>query len=130
MTINKKEMLLSYIRVNVAPILVDFLFGKDLPYATILPANLDIKELNGHYENTEYLPPRWLNKLQQNSNDLLVIDQIDTISKQEQLKFYELLKYRKISTFVLPSECRIIITATEINKDKINEKIYSLVAQI
>ncbi|MDO4341733.1 MAG: hypothetical protein Q4C44_03205 [bacterium] len=130
MTINKKEMLLSYIRVNVAPILVDFLFGKDLPYATILPANLDIKELNGHYENTEYLPPRWLNELQQNSNNLLVIDQIDTISKQEQLKFYELLKYRKISTFVLPSECRIIITATEINKDKINEKIYSLVAQI
>lgn len=130
MTINKKEMLLSYIRVNVAPILVDFLSGKDLPYATILPANLDIKELNGHYENTEYLPPRWLNKLQQNSNNLLVIDQIDTISKQEQLKFYELLKHRKISTFVLPSECRIIITATEINKDKINEKIYSLVAQI
>lgn len=130
MTINKKEMLLSYIRVNVAPILVDFLFGKDLPYATILPANLDIKELNGHYENTEYLAPTWLNELQQNSNNLLVIDQIDTISKQEQLKFYELLKYRKISTFVLPSECRIIITATEINKDKINEKIYSLVAQI
>lgn len=130
MTINKKEMLLSYIRVNVAPILVDFLFGKDLPYATILPANLDIKELNGHYENTEYLPPRWLNELQQNSNNLLVIDQIDTISKQEQLKFYELLKYRKISTFALPSECRIIITATKINKDKINEKIYSLVAQI
>lgn len=130
MTINKKEMLLSYIRVNVAPILVDFLFGKDLPYATILPANLDIKELNGHYENTEYLPPRWLNELQQNSNNLLVIDQIDTISKQEQLKFYELLNYRKISTFALPSECRIIITATKINKDKINEKIYSLVAQI
>lgn len=130
MTINKKEMLLSYITVNVAPILVDFLFGKDLPYATILPANLDIKELNGHYENTEYLPPRWLNELQQNSNNLLVIDQIDTISKQEQLKFYELLKYRKISTFALPNECRIIITATKINKDKINEKIYSLVAQI
>ena len=60
----------------------------------------------------------------------LVIDKIDTISKEEQLKFCELLEYRKISTFNLPESCVIIVTANEINKDKINEEIFSLVARI
>ena len=128
---NKKEMLLSYIRANVAPILVDFINGKDLNGAVVLPANIDIKELNGHYEETEFSSPKWLNEiLSTNANRILVIDKIDTISKEEQLKFCELLEYRKISTFNLPENCVIIVTANEINKDKINEEIFSLVARI
>ena len=67
-----------------------------------------------------------------NTNEikLLVIDKIDTISKEEQLKFCELLEYRKISTFELPKNCVIIVTANEINKDKISEEVFSLVARI
>jgi hypothetical protein len=128
---DKKEMLLSYIKSNVAPILVDFISGQDLNEAVVLPANIDVKELNGHYDGVDYMPPKWLNKiLSTNANRILVIDKIDTISKEEQLKFYELLKYRKISTFNLPEGCVIIITANEINKDKINEELFSLVARI
>ena len=97
---DKEEILLSYIRANVAPILVDFIFGKDINGAVVLPANVDVKELNGHYDGTE------------------------------QLKFCELLEHRKISTFELPKSCVIIVTANEINKDKINEEIFSLVARI
>jgi len=59
-----------------------------------------------------------------------VVGDFDSISKEEQLKFCELLEHRKISTFELPKSCVIIVTANEINKDKINEEIYSLVAQI
>ncbi len=128
---DKKEMLLSYIKSNVAPILVDFISGQDLNEAVVLPANIDVKELNGHYDGVDYMPPKWLNKiLSTNANRILVIDKIDTISKEEQLKFYELLKYRKISTFNLPENCVIIVNASEINKDKINEEIFSLVARI
>lgn len=47
---NKKEILLSYIRANVAPILVDFISGNDINGAVVLPANVDVKELNGHYD--------------------------------------------------------------------------------
>ena len=65
-----------------------------------------------------------------NANRILVIDKIDTISKEEQLKFCELLEHRKISTFNLPDNCTIIVTANEINKDKINEEIFSLAALI
>lgn len=127
----RREMLLSYIRANVAPILVDFISGKDINGAVVLPANVDVKELNGHYDGADFMPPKWLNEiLSTNASKILVIDKIDTISKEEQLKFCELLEYRKISTFELPKNCVIIVTANEINKDKISEEIFSLVARI
>lgn len=127
----KKEMLLSYIEANVAPVLVDFISSQDLNNAVVLPANTDAKELNGHYDGEDFMPPKWLNEiLSTNASRILVIDKIDTISKEEQLKFCELLEYRKISTFNLPENCVIIVTAKEINKDKINEEILSLVARI
>lgn len=128
---DKKEMLLSYIKANVAPILVDFISSKDLNDAVVLPANIDAKELNGYYDGSDFMPPKWLNEiLSTNESKFLVIDKIDTILKEEQLKFCELLEYRKISTFELPKNCVIIVTANEINKDKINEEIFSLVARI
>ncbi len=127
----KKEMLIEYIKANVAPILEDFIFGEDLDNAVVLPANIDVKELNGHYEGVDFLPPKWLEEIINTSNKrLLVIDKIDTIAKEDQMKFGELLEYRKISTFDLPKDCVIIVTANEINKDKINEEVLSLVAQI
>ncbi len=127
----KKEMLLTYLKSNVAPVLVDFLPINDFDFAVTIPANIDIKELNGHYEGLDFIPPKWLNEiLSSTKNKMLVIDKIDTISKEEQLKFVELLKYRKISTFELPKDCLIIITANEINTEKISNEIFSLVAHI
>lgn len=127
----KKEMLLTYLKSNVAPVLVDFLPINDFDFAVTIPANIDIKELNGHYEGLDFIPPKWLNEiLSSTKNKMLVIDKIDTISKEEQLKFVELLKYRKILTFELPKDCLIIITANEINTEKISNEIYSLVAHI
>ena len=128
---NKKELLMSYIKANVAPILVNFISGKDIPGAIVISADVDAKELNGHYEGANYMPPKWYNDLITNNNSkVLVINLIDSINKEEQLKFIELLKYRKVSTFELPTDCVIIVTAKEVNKDKISEEIYSLVAQI
>ncbi|MDY3801496.1 MAG: hypothetical protein SOZ95_05640 [Bacilli bacterium] len=128
---NKKELLMSYIKTNVAPILVNFISGKDIPGAIVISADVDAKELNGHYDGADYMPPKWYNELVTNNNSkVLVIDLIDSINKEEQLKFIELLEYRKISTFELPKDCIIIVTAKEVNKYKISEEIYSLVAQI
>ena len=128
---NKKDLFFTYIKTNVAPILVDFIFGKDLKDAVVLPANCKLEDLNGHYEGVDFLPPTWLQELQKdNKPKLLVIDNIDTIPKEEQLKFGEILKYRKVSTFDLPSNCIIVLTAKEINKDTIDEELFSLVARI
>jgi len=128
---NKKELLKSYIQANIAPILVNVISGKDIPSAIVIPADINKIELNGHYEEVNYIPPRWYNEIVATNNyKVLVIDLIDSISKEEQLKFVELLKYRKVSTFELPKDCVIIVTANEINKEKISEEIYSLVVQI
>ena len=128
---NKRELLLSYIKSNVAPILVDFLSGNDIKNAVILPANIDSKELNGHYDDVDFLPPKWMSEiLGTNASKIVIIDKIDSVSKEEQLKFCELLEHRKISTFSLPENCVILVTANEVNKNKISEEIYSLVVQI
>ncbi len=128
---NQSELLKSFIKSNVAPILINFLNGKDIPNSILLPSNVNISELNGHYENDEFLPPNWLTQITSSSKQaILVIDKIDEISKKEQLKFVELLKYRQISTFKLPESTIIIVTAKKINKSTINEEIYSLVAHI
>ena len=36
----KRELINTYIRANVAPILVDFLEAKDIPNSVILPADI------------------------------------------------------------------------------------------
>lgn len=126
----KRELLMSYIKSNVAPILVDFIDGSSIPNSVILPASCEITELNGHYDNVEFVSPEWLNKLEGSTPTILVIDKIDSIPKNEQTKFVEILKYRQVSTFELPKNTVIVVTAKEINENTINEEIYSLVAHI
>ncbi len=122
---DKKELLFSYIKVNIAPIIVDFISAQDIPNALIIDAinNLD---LSGHFEDTLYLPPEWFNKIKKNV--ILVIDNLDKISKEEQLRFKELLKYKKVSTFNLPEDMRILVTVE--NKENLNEEIYSLLISL
>lgn len=127
----KRELLMSYIRSNVAPILVDFIDGKSIFDGVVLPANCKMEDLTGHYIETNYVPPKWMNQIfTTNVPTILVIDKIDSIPKEEQTKFVEILEYRKVSTFELPKNTVIIVTAKEINERTINEEIYSLVAHI
>ena len=128
---DKMNMLKSYISVNVAPVLIDFASNINIPKSVIIPANCEAKELNGHYEGEDFLAPKWYYDLT-NTNEakIIMIKDIDSISKEEQLKFKELLEYRQVSTFKIPENTRIILTATNISKETINEEIYSLVAHI
>ena len=125
--IEKSKMLLSYVKANVGPILEGFIFGDDIEGAVVLPANIDKSELNGHYEGEDFLAPKWFNDISKDGS-ILVIDKLDTIPEEEQLKFYELLKYRKVSTFELPNNCVIIVTVSKVKK--INKEILSLVVRI
>ena len=121
---DKKELLLEYLKINIGPILEDILFGSDIEDAVILPSNISRDELRGYYEGVNYVPPKWFDELKKKK--ILVIDNIDLIDKEEQIKFIEILKYRKISTFEIDKDIRIIVTAKNINKNTINSEIYSL----
>lgn len=127
MNSKKLELLNTYIKENVAPILIENI-PKEVfeETAVIIESTIDKSLLNGHYEGISYLPPSWFSELE--NKDILIINQLSRISKKEQKKFVELLKYRKISTFELPKRCVIIITCE--NSSNISEEIYSLVAHI
>ncbi len=128
---DKMNMLKSYILVNVAPILIDFASNINIPRSVIIPAICEAKELTGHYEGEDFLAPKWYYDLTNaNESKIIIIKDIDSISKEEQLKFKELLEYKQVSTFKIPENTRIILTATNISKETINEEIYSLVAHI
>lgn len=123
----KRELINTYIRANVAPILVDFLEAKDIPNSVILPADISKAELVGHYEDINYCPPSWYKELMEDKDKfVIVIDQLDSIPQDEQSKFIEIIKYKQVSTFEIPEDYRIIITVK--NKTEISEEIYSLIA--
>ena len=42
---NRKEMLLSYVKANVAPLLIDFMSFNEMDIAVVLPATIDVKDL-------------------------------------------------------------------------------------
>ncbi|MEG0909587.1 MAG: hypothetical protein RSH78_04410 [Bacilli bacterium] len=130
---DKINMINTYIENNVGPVLIEGVTSLSFPRAVVLPSNCEIDFLNGHYEDIEFVPPIWYTELMNKQNsvhNLLVIDNITNISIEEQLKFCEILKYRKISTFGLPENCAIIITCDIVDKTKISPEIYALVAHI
>lgn len=124
------EMLNEYIKSGITPILIENMPASVFDNATILDANCDISDLNGHYENINFVAPSWYNKLKQNQTKMLVINNINEIDVNEQTKFIEILKYKKISTFDLPKDCIIIVTAKNLKERPINEEVYSLLAHI
>ena len=128
---DKVDMLKNYLSVNVAPVLIDFASDIIISESIIIPASCEVQNLNGHYEKEDFVAPKWYYDLVNSDNvKIIVIKDIDSISKEEQLKFKELLAYRQISTFKIPENTRIILTAKNISKETINEEIYSLVAHI
>lgn len=126
----KIEIIQSYLNNNVAPLLIENVPLEVFPTAIILSANCDITELNGHYEGAEFVSPKWYQKLlsKTETKRVLIISNIDEVSKEEQEKFKEILKYKKISTFDLPNNTIIVLTYK--NLRNVSSEVTSLVATI
>ena len=117
--------------LNEYPILIEDLPSEVFPNAVILNNDCDISLLNGHYEEINFVAPDWYNVLVEKcrrNHSILIINGINNSKIDDQLKFVEILKYRKISTFALPKNCSIIVTAYDVKNKPIAEEIYSLVA--
>lgn len=127
------ELLKKLLMLNEYPILVEDIPNELFENSIILNNDCDVSLLNGHYEGVNFVAPDWYDILTEKCKDgraLLIINGINNIDKEEQLKFVEILKYRKISTFDLPKNCSIIITAYDIKNKPVAEEIYSLVASV
>ena len=124
---DKLIILKECLKANI-PVLTDFLTKDDFPSGTVLSSKCSLDDLTGHYEKENYLPPKWYQELL--NSKMLIIDSLDKIDLEEQLKFMEILKYHQVSTFSIPLDTLIIITAEKIDRTTINKEIYSLVAHI
>lgn len=129
----KIELLNIYLKNNFVPVLIEGVKANIFDDALIIDGNISCSELNGHYDGINFLPPAWFQKVMAKKDskvNFLIIKDIDKISKKDQMKFYELLKYRKISVFNLPDNCIIIIPCLKVKNGIFNEMIYSLMAHI
>ena len=130
---DKKELLREYVEFGNIPILTDELPSKIIEEAVIINANCSNEEITGKYVESKYEPPMWYKQLEEKSKmpvQFLIIKDIDKISKEEQIKFSEILKYKKTYVNELPKNCRIIVTYSDLNNLSINAQIYSLMAHI
>lgn len=130
----KLNLLNTYIKNNIAPILIENIpTSVFIDDATIIPSNISITELNGQYKEEKFIIPNWYLELKNKAKlktNILVIDNFTKISKKDQMKFYELLKYQKINTLPLPKNCTIIIPCQKEELHLINKEIYSLIVHI
>ena len=126
----RMEMLEGLLKSKVSPVLIENFPASIFTDAVVIESNCNIEDLNGHYEGMDFMPPEWYKKLENLTEKVLVISNINKIPVSDQKKFIEILKYKKVSTFDLPSNTIILVTASNLEENKINEEVHSLMAHI
>lgn len=128
------DLLGEYIKAEKSIILIEEIPESAIQKgAVVLNANCSNSELMGHYENLEYKIPEWYNKLVASSKEhtpILIIKDINKIPEEEQRKFIELFKYRKIYIHKIPENCRIFVTYSNLETNLIEEELYSFMVHI
>jgi hypothetical protein len=101
--------------------------------AVVINSDCSNLELMGHYENLEYVAPKWYDELNESAKShtpVLIIKDINKVPEKEQRKFIELLKHKKIYVNKIPEDCRIFVTYSNSNENPIEEELYSFMVQI
>jgi len=97
--------------------------AKDFSCKVVIPANIENKDL----VVTKNITPLWLIELElltkKHEMAILVIENLDSVYTNDQLKFLGLIKHRSISGFEIPNNSRIVVTCKNI--DNIADKIKS-----
>ena len=128
------DLLGEYIKVGTSAILIEEIPENAIKKgAVVLEADCSKAELMGHYENLEFIAPEWYKKLMDSSKEhtpVLIIKDINKIPEEEQRKFIELFKYRKVYVHKLPENCMIFATYSNLEERPIQEELYSFMVHI
>ena len=128
------DLLGEYIKAGTSVILIEEIPENAIKKgAVVLEADCSKAELMGHYENLEFIAPEWYKKLMDSSKEhtpVLIIKDINKISEEEQRKFIELFKYRKVYVHKLPENCMIFATYSNLEERPIQEELYSFMVHI
>ena len=128
------DLLGEYIKAGTSAILIEERPENAIKKgAVVLEADCSKAELMGHYENLEFIAPEWYKKLMDSSKEhtpVLIIKDINKIPEEEQRKFIELFKYRKVYVHKLPENCMIFATYSNLEERPIQEELYSFMVHI
>lgn len=128
------DLLGEYIKTGTSAILIEEIPENAIKKgAVVLEADCSKAELMGHYENLEFIAPEWYKKLMDSSKEhtpVLIIKDINKIPEEEQRKFIELFKYRKVYVHKLPENCMIFATYSNLEERPIQEELYSFMVHI
>lgn len=128
------DLLGEYIKAETSAILIEEIPENAIKKgAVVLDADCSKAELMGYFENLEFKRPEWYNKLIDSAKShtpVLIIKDINKISEEEQRKFIELFKYRKIYVHKLPENCMIFATYSNLEERPIQEELYSFMVHI
>lgn len=112
------------------PLLIEGVSAKNFPHSVVISADIDSACLGVVPGETGLKYPSWVMQLnilsKKTDRVVLVIDQLDSVSQDEQEKFYGIVKYSKINGYSFPKSTQIIITVSKGGIDKISTRLKSL----
>lgn len=100
----------------VSPILVEGMTKEDFKNAEILPASIPSKDLGIVNTSKGLKAPKWFAHVMKSDINTIIIDGIDGIDMENQEKFYELLKYKTISSIEFYKEIKIVVLYKDLKK--------------
>jgi hypothetical protein len=123
---NDYDLVNNYINNKDFPILLkDELYDILKNHGVTIDSTCSLDLLNGYCDDKGiYRAPSWLDTA--NEKHVLIIRGIDKIPVEEQIKFMEILKYRKVNEFKL-EDCSIILTY---GNGLLSEEILSICAKV
>lgn len=128
------DLLGEYIKAGKSAVLIEEIPASVIKKgAVVINSDCSISELMGYFDNLEYVAPEWYNKLMDSSKThtpVLIIKDINKIPEEEQRKFIELLKYKKVYVHKIPENCKIFVTYSDLKENPIEEEVYSFMAHI
>ena len=128
------DLLGEYIKAGKSAVLIEELPESVIEKgAIVINSDCSSSELMGYFDNLEYIVPEWYNKLMESSKihtPVLIIKDINKVPEEEQRKFIELLKYKKVYVNKIPENCMIFVTYSDLKENPIEEEIYSFMVQI
>ena len=101
--------------------------------AVVIESDCSKTELIGKCENSGFVQPKWYHELMDSAKlhrPILIIKDINKIPENEQRKFIELFKYRKMYVNKLPGNCIIFATYSNLEEKPIEEELYSFMVHI
>ena len=128
---NMKRKLNELLKNNKSwPVIIEGGVKKeDFLSATVLPATVPSASLGVINDIGGLKMPDWVKSVEARKNakaNLLLMEGLDTISEDEQLKFKGILDGKSLNGFKLPKNMQIAILINDGNRAKINREILSL----